>query len=141
MTDDNIIHFTIGWMNKCQHNDKKKLIPNLHNAMIALRSDHRISDCFGYDEMLRATVVLAEINQLRTTCDLVRPARWLTDNDAIRVCLWLQENGFPNMAVETARKALLERTSECAFHPLRDYLQSVVWDEIPRLNVWMSSYL
>lgn len=141
MGNDNVVKFSLAWKNACQLNSKGGLLSNLHNAMIALRSDHRVRDCYGYDEMLRGVVVTQEIDQLATTGYLVQPARWLTDNDVARLCVWLQEAGMTHMAVETARKAINARADECKFHPVRDYLESLVWDEVPRLGVWMSSYL
>jgi predicted P-loop ATPase len=33
------------------------------------------------------------------------------------------------------------RAHERAFHPVREYLDSVVWDENPRLGKWLSTYL
>src|SRR6185436_4416120 len=111
--DDNVVHITKpqDWRLLCQKNEKKKLLANFHNAMIALKHDPAVRDFVGYDEMLRAPVVLHEIG-LIDTCH-----RWLTDTDAIAVMGWLQHNGFPSIGLEIVRQALQARAAECSFHP------------------------
>ena len=49
--------------------------------------------------------------------------------------------GLPNIGKDVMHQAIDVRAAECAFHPVRDYLDSVVWDGAPRLNQWLSSYL
>jgi len=135
--DDNVVH--IGrpqdWRELCQKNEKKKLLANLHNALIALKHDPAVRDFVAYDEMLRAPVVCHEIG-LIDTCH-----RWLTDVDAITVTAWMQANGFPSMGLEIVRTALAKRAEQCSFHPVKDYLRAVIWDEVPRIGVWLTRYL
>jgi len=135
--DDNVVHITKpqDWRLLCQKNEKKKLLANFHNAMIALKHDPAVRDFVGYDEMLRAPVVLHEIG-LIDTCH-----RWLTDTDAIAVMGWLQHNGFPSIGLEIVRQALQARAAECSFHPVKDYLRSLIWDQVPRIGVWLPRYL
>jgi len=135
--DDNVVHISKpqDWRLLCQKNEKKKLLANFNNAMIALKHDPAVRDFVGYDEMLRAPVVLHEIG-LIDTCH-----RWLTDTDAIAVMGWLQMNGFPGMGLEIVRQALQKRAEECSFHPVKDYLRSLIWDQVPRIGVWLPRYL
>jgi predicted P-loop ATPase len=43
--------------------------------------------------------------------------------------------------MQTTRDALIAHAISNAFHPVRDYLRGLVWDEVPRLGIWMGSYL
>ena len=135
--EDNVIHIGVpqDWRELCQKNEKKKLLPNSSNALIALKHDPAIRDCFAVDEMLRTVVVTHEIGQI-DTC-----RRWLTDVDVMKLHTWMQQNGFPGMGLETVRIAVQQRAEECAFHPVREYLRSLVWDEQPRIGVWLTRYM
>jgi len=123
------------WWDLCLKNGKGKLIPNHSNAMVALRHDHAIRDVFAYDEMLRSVVMTHEIGRI-DCCN-----RWVTEKDVADLLQFLQCNGFPTMGMEIARAALNTRAQENAHHPVRDYLKSLVWDQVPRLGTWLSVYL
>jgi predicted P-loop ATPase len=54
---------------------------------------------------------------------------------------WMQQNGFPGMGMDVVRIALNARAHENRFHPVRDYLKSVVWDGHERIGKWLTTYL
>jgi predicted P-loop ATPase len=123
------------WWDLCLKNGKGKLIPNHNNAMVALRHDHAIRDVFAYDEMLRAIVMTHEIGRI-DCCN-----RWVTEKDVADLLQFLQCSGFPTMGIEIARAAMNTRAQENAHHPVKDYLKSLAWDQVPRLGTWLSVYL
>jgi predicted P-loop ATPase len=43
--------------------------------------------------------------------------------------------------MEIVRSAMNTRAHECAFHPVIDYLMSLVWDGVERLGTWLTVYL
>jgi predicted P-loop ATPase len=137
MDDTNVINIGArqDWRSLCQKNEKGKLLPNFHNALIALHNDPAIRDAFGYDEMLRAPVVLHEIGMI-DTCHRV-----FADTDTLTLLQWMQRNGFPFMTLETVRNAALKHSVDCSFHPVKTWLRSLVWDEVPRIGVWLPRYL
>lgn len=122
------------WKNKCQIGAHGVLKCNLTNAMMALRFDHDLRDCYGFDEMQRVPVVLREIAGTSAN-------RWLKDGDAITLQCWMQDNGFTSMGLDTVRDALKLRCDEQPFHPVRDYLHTLEWDGVSRIGVWLPRYL
>jgi predicted P-loop ATPase len=122
------------WKKMCATGAHGVLKANTDSALLALTYDHELRDCFAFDEMLRAPVVLREISG--DSCE-----RWMTDTDAMRVQTWLQQNGFPGMGLEPVRNALQQRIEQCSFHPVKRYLKSLVWDQVPRIGVWLPRYL
>lgn len=58
----------------------------------------------------------------------------LTDAEALRVQGWMQTNMFPHIGVQTVRDAMSASAENNKFHPVRDYLNSVVWDGRARLG-------
>jgi predicted P-loop ATPase len=139
MDDGNFIPFdqrTHGqWQEHCLKNAKGVLVANAANALMALKFDPDLRDVFGFDEMAQHIVMRHEIGRIDAA------NRWLTDNDVTDLQIWLQQNGMPSMGIEAARSALGVRAQECSFHPVIEYLQSLRWDGVPRLNVWLASYL
>jgi len=123
------------WWDLCLKTDKGKIYVNLANAMIALRMDHDVRDVYAYDEMLRTEVVTHKIGRIDT---LMRP---LAEHDIMDLQEWFQVNGLPGMGVETVRMAILLRAHENKFHPVKDYLKSLMHDGVPRLGTWLSVYL
>jgi predicted P-loop ATPase len=56
--------------------------------------------------------------------------------------LWLEADAMGLASGETYFVAVLENTGRRnAFHPVRDYLASLEWDGIERLDTWLSAYL
>jgi predicted P-loop ATPase len=129
------------WLTKCILSDGRdpKPLPNLANALTALRNDPAVRDAFGYDEMLRAPMLLHQIGE-PLYGDLKEP-RPLTDKDACDLQAWMQEAGLKNISHETVRHAVETYAQENSYHPALDYLNALVWDGIPRLDAWLHVYL
>jgi predicted P-loop ATPase len=54
---------------------------------------------------------------------------------------WMQQIGVAKISKDTTHQAVDLRACECAFHPIRDYLESLVWDKHERLGKWLAFYL
>ena len=120
---------TGGWLDNCQQSAAGGPRANLYNAMIALREDPALRDLYRLDEMLRAPVIRANGG--------TRP---LTDADISTVQTYLQGAGL-QLGCDIAHQAVALRASECAFHPVRDYLGSLQWDGQRRIHGWLHTYL
>lgn len=66
-----------------------------------------------------------------------RPIR---DEDYTHVREWMQRHGLKPTQQE-ARDALVLAAREHAYHPVRDYLGSLHWDGIDRIDTWLSALL
>ena len=117
------------WWNQLQKNDRGQPHGNLFNVLLALRSDTSLENLFGYDEMLRAAM-------------LMKPAAApVTDIDVGHLQEWLQKRGLEKISKDVTHQAVDLRASELAFHPIRDYLEALKWDGEKRLQGWLHSYL
>jgi len=126
----------LDWLKHCIVNDRNKPLAILANVMTALQRDRNLSDAVAFDEMLCAPVLLHEIGRPLESCE-----RAITDEDVTSLQKYLQTAGLPHIRRETVRDAMHLRAHECAFHPIRRYLKSLIWDGTPRIGVWLSSYL
>lgn len=133
------------WLSECISDERGRVISNLANVLIAFRSAPELADLFAYDAMLCAPVLMrglptapgahVEVNE----CELFpRPVR---DTDVSRVQEYLQHLGIRKVGREMTHQAVDQRAEEQTFHPVRAYLNNLVWDGETRLNTWIADYL
>jgi predicted P-loop ATPase len=131
------------WAQKLVRGDKGAIIPNLHNAMIALAEAPQLAFLFAYDLMEQAIVVEGRpplvAGQDGPEHDGPFP-RLLADTDVIQVQAWLQEQALPRIARPTIHDAIARRGADRAFHPIREWLLSLEWDGEIRLNTFLVDY-
>lgn len=123
------------WHHECHVDGNGKIIPNLANAVTAIRGDAELANAIRFDEMQRVPMLVSPIG------DRGAFPRPLTDSDVIRVQDWMQHAGIKRIAKETVADAIRLRADENSFHPVRDYLESLTWDGLPRLDNWLRTYV
>jgi predicted P-loop ATPase len=119
---------------------KDRPLNNLENVMVALRYDPALTFSFAFDEMSLTTVVKMP---LPGSDDPVSDFKehMLSDTDVTRVQEYLQKLGQSQIGMPVVHQAIDLRGRECALHPVRNYLDSLVWDEEPRVGAWLTTYL
>jgi hypothetical protein len=127
----------INWMNRTME-PKVTAASNLGNALLGLRSDPDLRDVLGFDEMLQAPVLMRPLFGEDDPDFAVRP---LTDEDVGGIQEFLQWRGLRRLGKDVTHQAVEVRAHECAFHPVRDYLDGLRWDRTARLETWLSRYL
>jgi predicted P-loop ATPase len=117
-------------------------LPVLANIMIALRTAPQIEDTFNFDEMLRAPILMRALPMVRrVSVDLGPYPRPVRDTDVSQLQDRLQHEGLPKIGMNVTRQAVELRARDCSFHPVRIYLDGLLWDRKPRLDDWLSTYL
>jgi predicted P-loop ATPase len=135
---DNVTRLRVDWLKRCILGETGKPIANLANAITALEGDPDIRDVFAFDEMLRMPVMLHEIARPLETCEPPRP---VTDEDVTELQRWLQRAGLKRIGHDIVGDAMRLHARKRAFHPVHDYLASLEWDQIPRIDTWLADYL
>lgn len=64
--------------------------------------------------------------------------RQVTDEDITAIQEWLQLAGLPLVSKNTVYQAVELIARENSFHPIKDYLEPLVWDGIERLDDWLT---
>jgi predicted P-loop ATPase len=126
------------WLALCLTGDTGKLIHNLANVLIALRSDPRLVNAIGFDEMLQMPVLRRAINGSGEIFDAPLP---LKDADVATITEEIQKAGLGRISVQIVHDAVIVRARECSFHPVRDYLNSLQWDGQKRTSIWLTTRL
>ena len=103
------------------------------NAMIAFRHSPEWDGALAYDIFRQQTVM---VKHWGTRTD---PYVW-QDADDVVAAEWLQKNGIM-VSPSVAAQAVEAVAKENPFHPVRDYLASLVWDGTERCSSWLTTYL
>jgi hypothetical protein len=111
---------------------------NVGNVQHALEREPKIMNAFAFDEMLCCAVLL---RPLFSPPDASFKPRPITDADVCAVQTHLQWRGFRRLGKDVTHDAVSKHAHDHAFHPVRDYLDALVWDKKPRTKKWLSYYL
>ena len=122
------------WLQQCILSDTGKLIPNLANALIAIRA--LLPKVFEFDEMLCAPMLMMPLEG-----DQTFQRRHVTDVDVGIVQEMLQHAGLARISRDIVGQAVDIRAHECRRHPLRDYLDGLAHDGQSRLASFAAKYL
>ena len=128
------------WLDQCIVDKAGKPLPILANAMAIMRLDPALSRCIARDDMFCGAMLMRPLpsSAIVEKAPLPRP---VTDDDVAALQIYLQNAGLERISAHTTHQAVDLSARECAFHPVRDYLDSLLWDEQPRLHHWLTTYL
>ena len=123
------------WWDAAHKGAKGKLHTNVNNAALTLGKDPRFKDLLAYDEMRRCAVTLREVPGQENPCP---PGR--VDDYAITGIQRSLQDWYVKIGVEMTLQAIEDVAMKERFHPLRDWLNGLVWDGEERLNMLLPSY-
>ena len=129
-------HTKPSWWNDLIKTASGSPIPNLANALTILRQDVTFAGMLGFDQMLETAMLLRPLSG-----DSRIGSRPLTDVDIGLVQELLQILALARLSKEVVHQAVDIVATENGFHPVRDHLNAVRWDEQPRVETWLSDYL
>jgi predicted P-loop ATPase len=120
--------------------ERGRLIANVANVLAILRSDSRVDRCFAHDEMMGATMVMLPLPSRVGAANDNENVRPLRDTDVVQLQEWLQHIGLPKIGRDQIFDAVDLVGVERSFHPVRDYLDGLVWDKVDRSRGLFSVY-
>jgi hypothetical protein len=122
------------WLAECQTDKEGEPRANLANVMLGLRSDPALAGMFALDEMLRAPLLIRPVPRKIQPIGTAFEPRLVQDCDVGALQELLQIAGLEKLGKDTTHQAVDLRATECAFHPVRDYLNALRWDGNQRLK-------
>ena len=92
---------------------------------------------------------LVGYNEMNCEIEFLKPAPWhhgpvkgLQDSDVLNLKYYLSTTrNYENVSTELCREAFTVYGKDNAFHPLRNWLDGIIWDRIPRVDTWIPEYL
>jgi predicted P-loop ATPase len=117
------------------------VIPDEENVRRILSGDPNLQGIVRYDEFSGDMMLTRPITADRSiVAERGIPRPW-ADADTVTLQTYIQRHIVPRMGREKIEAVVaMHARHNCAFHPVRDYLQSVSWDSVPRLNTWLRNY-
>ena len=110
--------------------DNSKPHANLLNALIILGSDDRWKNAIRFDEMRRLVIFLDN-------------GEWrpITDAHVSHIQAEIQRDALPTLSRDVMHQAIDAHAAEHPFHPVRHYLNDLIWDGTTRIETWLPQYL
>ena len=117
-------------------------IADEENVRLLLENEPNLQGIVRFDEFAGELLLVRPITSdagLVSERGIPRP--W-TDADTATLQTFIQKHYIPKIAREKIDSIVsMHARQRCAFHPVRDYLQSLAWDGTPRLNDWLGKYM
>ena len=91
---------------------------------------------------------ILQYNEFTGDIVFVKPSPWhngkklgtWTDSDAIQFKYWLSRvRGF-NVSTPLCQEAIIIAAEKFKYHPVREYLKTLEWDGVPRIDTWLNKY-
>ena len=107
-------------------------IPSIVNCKEILANDPALKGKIAFDEFSLGVVKLDGY-------PLSEPGEW-SDIDTTKLMIWMSERYGFAMAEGTMTRIIDVVADGNRFHPVRDYLKSLVWDNVKRVDTWLNYY-
>jgi putative DNA primase/helicase len=110
------------------------------NAVLFLSRHPDWKDVLGYNEMRQRVVWL---KTPPGDFGIAKPSvgEQLTDWHATHTQHWLDKNYGLSFSHEILLRSIVSAAQSNPFHPIREYLGSLEWDNTPRIERWLSTYM
>ena len=123
------------WKEKLKVTEKGLLAQTIENVTVILRNDPKLKDCLAYNEMDHTIVTLKSL-PWRT---VQGESQWVDADDAY--LRYYMEKFYGLTGKDRIFDSVNVVAQERAFNPVRDYLQSCVWDGVKRVDTLLIDYL
>lgn len=109
------------------------------NACAVIETAVAWQDCLAHDEFAGLTLLMKPIPGTPVPRATFSP-RPLADTDITSAVRWFNRHGFPDATKNTTADALYSVAAQNVISPVRHYLEALVWDDVRRVDGWLSSY-
>lgn len=124
----------LDWVNHLQYNSKGELENTIQNSILILENDPKVKGKLIYDEFSNRAIVLDDV----PWTDIKKHDWSDMDDSGVRHFLEKQYKLTTAYKIEDAKNLVFDRNK---FHPVRDYLKSLVWDGKERVETLFIDYL
>jgi predicted P-loop ATPase len=111
----------------------------LANAITALRLAPEWQGVLAYDQFALSTMTLKPPPWLKYEDNSWKPQHW-TDRDDALTTNWLHHEDI-GVTVSVAANAIEAVAKDNSYHPIKDYLGSLKWDGVKRVESFATHYL
>jgi hypothetical protein len=130
-----------GWKLDLDRNSQGGYKMNLKNVSLYLRNICQIQEWLGHNLFTGEIEFLKAPPWDKKKKDIDYKGRMLTDADVVETRLYLSRKEKFEPTGFMALEGMISCAKNNSFHPVRDWLASLEWDGIERLNHWLHNYM
>ncbi|MGP5282147.1 VapE domain-containing protein [Pseudomonas helleri] len=123
-----------GWKDQLARTENGSLIAHMQNVELILGNDER------WTGVITFSAFSSKIVKLRTPPYGGGTGDW-GDIDDIRVMKWLAQQYNLRVKASSVIEAVSVVAHDNSFHPVRNYLNKLEWDRVPRLDTWLTTVM
>ncbi|WP_369781827.1 VapE domain-containing protein [Pseudomonas sp. WC2401] len=123
-----------GWKDQLARTENGSLIAHMQNIELILGNDERWAGVISF------SAFSSKIVKLRTPPYGGGTGDW-GDIDDIRVMKWLAQQYNLRVKASSVIEAVSVVAHDNSFHPVRNYLNKLEWDRVPRLDTWLTTVM
>ena len=123
-----------GWKDLLARTENGSLIAHMQNVELILGNDERWAGVITF------SAFSSKIVKLRTPPYGGGTGDW-GDIDDIRVMKWLAQQYNLRVKASSVIEAVSVVAHDNSFHPVRNYLNKLEWDRVPRLDTWLTTVM
>lgn len=126
------------WEDSLEVDRKGKVLATIDNAYLIMRHDPLLKGAIAYNDLKTRPVALRDL-PWREVSDRVNGSTW-SDSDDAALRRYL-EKYYKLTGKEKIMDGMITAAKDNAIHPVRDYLDGLVWDGVARLDGLLVDYL
>jgi predicted P-loop ATPase len=121
------------WTDQLILDKEGRIVGNLANLILILRESPYWKGVLAFDEFAARVII-----KRRPPFEAAPDTPW-TDHHESEMRMWFLRNGIKPSAGDVGR-AVQAAARHNAFHPVRDYFESLKWDGVSRLDSWLQTF-
>lgn len=121
------------WKADLEYTKSGKLLSNISNIILILENDPALAGKISHD-------LFSGFDAVRGGLPWNAKAEEWSDRDDANLRVWLEKN-YDVTGKEKINDAMAAVLTRHSFHPIRDYLNGLTWDGVPRLERLIIDYL
>lgn len=125
------------WMASLEVDKRGEYKPTLNNIVLILQNDPNLKGKIAYNEFSSMTVIRKDL-PFHILKNALEGDVW-TDSDDAMLRLYF-ENNYGIFSIDKIKDGLLIVEKENAYHPIREYLNSLEWDGKKRVDTLLIDY-
>ncbi len=130
----------LGWRQELARDDRQRLIKCVENVVSILQHDERWAGIIAWNEFAGA-IEKRRPPPWHPDVDPDPKAGDWTDNDFTSVRDWLGRAWAFRPSARDIEDAVRVVAAQNSYHPVREYLEGLTWDGVPRVDRWLTTYL
>lgn len=123
------------WFEKLEVTSKGAIKNNYSNIKTIIENDLNLKDKIVYDEFSNKSKVIGKLPWGRSD---IKSS--LEDSDYMNMCIYIEETYGVTVSDERLRKILIANIQSKAINPPKEYLNSLLWDGINRIDTLLIDY-